>query len=54
MKKKMRERTRMMDGGKYAEGEMTSAERKRKEQKPKDESEGDNALSSRQWIMKGG
>ncbi|KYN29773.1 hypothetical protein ALC57_00778 [Trachymyrmex cornetzi] len=54
MKKKMRERTRMMDGGKYAEGEMTSAERRRKEWKPRDESEGDSALSSEQWIMRGG
>ncbi|EGI61234.1 hypothetical protein G5I_10480 [Acromyrmex echinatior] len=53
MKKKMQERTRMMDDGKYAEGEMTSAERRRKEWKPRDESEGDNAPSSGQWIIKG-
>lgn len=38
----------------YVEGEMTSAERRRKGWQPRDESEGDSALSSGQWTVRGG
>lgn len=43
----------MMDGRKYAKSEMTSAEKRRKGWKPRDENEGDSALSSEQ-LTRGG
>lgn len=54
MKRKIRENGSDGRQEMYAEGEMTSAKRRRKGWKPRDESEGDSALSSGQCTAKGG
>lgn len=50
MKKKIRENRNNGQQEIRTEGEMTSAESRQKGWKPRDESKGDSALSSGQWI----